>query len=208
MIVEGGVFQFDEQMHRYTVDGVELPGITSLLKPLTKYDDVPEFMLKKKAAFGRGVHKLVEIFLKGNDESTNGFSADVWRCFNGFVKFWGEHPKWHDAPRIIERPMYHPKLKYAGTPDIILDGVAIIELKTREFHKATDPLQLIAQENLHIANGGKKMSYPKFVLELHKDGTTKLVPASHTQAWPRFRYLVDHYWRGVEYQKNIAVWRG
>lgn len=200
------MFTFDPVKHQYLVDDVVYPSITGLIKPLTHYDSVPEFMMQKAGQFGTNVHKLVQDYLTVGrvDMST----AEEMICFDGFRKFWDEHSAWHSTPLIVEKPMFHPKFKYAGTPDIILDGAAIIEIKTRLYNKRTDPLQLSAQEMIWIANGGVKMVYPKFVLELHKDGTYKLVPVVRGQFPERFRYLVDHYWKCREWEEKVACWRG
>lgn len=198
-------FIFDPTDHKYTVDGEEYPSITTLLKPLTSYDNVPEFQLQRAAEFGKAVHKGVEDYLTVGEASE--MPDDVALCFSGFPRFWAEHPEWHSASRIIERPMYHPRLKYAGTPDIILVDIATIEVKTRLFSKKTDPLQLRAQEQLFEANGGKLIERPKYVLELHKDGTHKLVPAEDRQAWNKFRYLLEHHWKCWEWEENIRKWR-
>lgn len=202
---------FDQEHHRYTVDGVEYPGITSLIKPLTDYDKVPEFMLQRAAEFGTAVHEGCEYFLKGqfDDQFGDRYTPAQRLCISGFPIFIEEHGTWFvDRSKVhSEVKLAHPKLKYAGTPDLIIDGIAIIEIKTREFDKKTDPLQLVAQENLWIANGGIKAPYQKFVLELHKDGTYKLVPASNGQAWPKFRYLLEHHWRCIEHAQKITTWR-
>jgi len=200
---------FDQDHHRYTVDGVEYPGITSLIKPLTDYDKVPEFMLQRKADLGKALHKECELYIDGLEPDRSAYSEYELQWENGFPAFMAEHPAWFaDRSRIqVEQPMAHPKLKYAGTPDLIIDGVAIIEIKTRLFDKKTDPLQLVAQENLWTANGGKKGKYEHFVLELHKDGTYKLVPASNGQAWLKFRFLLEHHWRCIEHAQKIQAWR-
>lgn len=200
------MLNFDAATHKYTVDGVEYPSITTLIKPLTNYDFVPDFMMKKAGEFGTNVHKAVEDYLMGTETIAMSMAESV--CFSGFLDFWNEHTAWHSAPRIVEQKMHHRKLKYAGTPDIILDGMAIIEIKTRAYNKKTDPLQLAAQEAIWIANGGVKMVYPKFVLELHKDGTYKLVPVMLGQAWAKFRYLLEHHWKCREWEEKVQVWRG
>jgi len=198
-------FVFDPVEHKYHVDGVEYPSITTLLKPLAGYDNIPEFVLQRAGAFGTAVHKAVELWLCGGDKPE--MTEDVELCFSGFPRFWAEHPEWHDVPRIVEQPMYHPKLKYAGTADLILVDVATIEIKSRLFKKATDPLQLVAQENLSQANNPVTKQLPRYVLELHKNGTHSLINATDKQAWSKFRYLLDHHWHCREYEQNINLWR-
>jgi len=40
-------FIFDPITHKYSLNGQELPSVTQIIKPLTSYDAVPEFLLEK-----------------------------------------------------------------------------------------------------------------------------------------------------------------
>lgn len=204
-----GQLIFDPTDHRYTVDGVEYPSITTLIKPLTSYDQVPAFMLEKAGFFGTNVHAGCESLFEDGTIDEVQYTPEELLCISGFPVFMEEHPSlFADRSRIhTEKKMAHHKLKYAGTPDITIDGVAMIEIKTRAFNKLTDPLQLAAQENLWIANGGIKGPYDHLVLELRKDGSYKVVIAKHGQAWPKFRFLLEHHWRCIEHAQKIELWR-
>lgn len=59
--MDGLVFHPDG--HRYTLDGVPVPGVTSALKLVSAADywNVPQEVLERKAALGTAVHRVIEL---------------------------------------------------------------------------------------------------------------------------------------------------
>ena len=55
------VLTFDEASHTYRIDGQVVPGVTSVLKPLTDYSMVPPADLQAAADFGKAVHRACEL---------------------------------------------------------------------------------------------------------------------------------------------------
>lgn len=200
-------FTYDPQLHTYYLDDQMVPGVTDLLDPLSDYSNVPEFMLQQAADRGTAVHAACADWVNGHH--TQGLTSEIAAYWGAFRKWWAEQgfDMCAGIQPVSERPLLHSKLKYAGTPDIIFDGIAVIDIKTRKYNKKTDPLQLAAYENLWTANGGRRCEYKHYVLELHNDETYKLVTANNRQAWSKFRFLLDHHWRCREYEQNIIKWR-
>lgn len=57
--------EFNQELHTYHLDGVELSGVTGMLKKTLfadKYAGISEEILKKAAAYGTGVHEAVELY--------------------------------------------------------------------------------------------------------------------------------------------------
>ena len=56
------MIQFDKNRHAYTVDGVPVPSVTTIISMLfpNKYADVPADVLKKAADYGNRMHEWVE----------------------------------------------------------------------------------------------------------------------------------------------------
>ena len=62
---------FDEEAHRYELDGRYIPNVTSIIKPLSTLDRVPAEVLARAAERGKAVHKACELHLLGDlDETT------------------------------------------------------------------------------------------------------------------------------------------
>ena len=62
------VVEFNHETHTYTLNGVELSGVTSILKRYLfadKYANVPEAILNRAAEYGTRVHSDVEMFING-----------------------------------------------------------------------------------------------------------------------------------------------
>ena len=198
---------FNAENHLYLLDGKPLPSITQIIKPLVDYGMVPPAVLENAANFGKAVHKLVELEEEGtldadalDDKLVPVINAyREWRATNGVLPY-------ESAP-ACEIPMAHVKLGYAGTPDLIFDGLAVVEIKTRKTNKLTDPIQTAAQELLWRANGGAKGDYSHHVLELYADGRHKFetfTKAEKKLGLARFRYMLD----ALKMNQTIQSWKG
>lgn len=60
--------EFDAALHRYTLDGASVPGVTECLKLVSSADyfGVPDEVLAAKAAIGTAVHSLIELDCAGD----------------------------------------------------------------------------------------------------------------------------------------------
>lgn len=184
---------FDAATHTYTLGGQVIPSVTQLLGPLKDFSMVPPAVLERKRALGVAVHAAVAADVRGElDFGT--MSDEVSGYVEGFWRWTAEYPKYSGNldSKLVEVAFGHPKLKYAGTADIILDGLAVIDIKTRAPSMLTDSLQCAAYAELHKANGGDD---PKehWILSLSADGSYKFQRVNHKQSWSRFRFLLDHY---------------
>ena len=199
-------FSFDEGTHTYRLDGKVVPSITQLIKPLSPYDGIPKHILDNAANFGTAIHKLIEL------EETCTLAEDDLDDADGVLRRvlttyrkWREHVHPEHTP-ACEIPMVHPKLGFAGTPDLIFDGIGIVELKTRDVDMLRDPIQTAGQELLWLANGGAKGDYYHAVLTLKADGRhkfTEFTKAQKKEGLSRFRYLLDYH----KMHTNIQSWR-
>jgi hypothetical protein len=193
-------FVFDEATHTYLLDGVRLPSVTQIMKPLYDFSSVPAEVLKRAGEFGTAVHKSVELHL-WNDLDMETLDDNLKGPLTAFISFQAGN---HDLsiPDRIETPFYHSKLNYAGTPDMEYI-TAIIDLKSRPVNLLTDSIQLAAYD--HMTGDGKRKRY---VLELKQDGTYILTLVNPTvkqsnEAWSRFRALLDYHNAG----NLIKSWR-
>lgn len=108
-------FTFDEATHTYMLDGVRLPSVTEIIRPLTEgwLARIPLELLAIKRAFGVAVHKACELDDNGelDDAATD---QRVMGCVNG----WRAFRRDLDVEVLAnEQRLYHSKLGFAGTID-------------------------------------------------------------------------------------------
>ena len=120
---------FNEETHTYFFDGVQVPGVTSILAPLSDFSMVPKVVLERASQFGKAVHKMVELYChKYLDEDSLDPALEPY--LEAWVSFVDDHKVTTD---FVEQPMYHKVYRFAGTPDVIgmVDGErSIIDIKS------------------------------------------------------------------------------
>lgn len=104
---------FEEATHTYRYNGVVVPSVTQVLKPVMDLSFVDPDVLAAASAFGTAVHKACE--LDDLDELDVGSLdpalapyLDAWRKFSrDYGVIWS----------AVEKLVYHPQLRYAGALD-------------------------------------------------------------------------------------------
>ena len=120
---------FEEERHLYYLNGLEVPSVTTLMKPLSSdfYSTVDPEVLNKAAKRGTAIHNAVENYAKfGIEDIPPVYSG----YFAGFREWWDSR-----KPEVLatETKVYHKILRYAGTVDLlcIIDGrVTLVDYKT------------------------------------------------------------------------------
>ena len=165
---------FREKGHVYMVDGEEVPSVSDLCRFISRevYKDAPPWKMEAAAVRGTAVHAAAQALdASGRCEIDAEYSSYIM----AYRAFLGAHSvSWS----LIEKPMYHPEHRYAGTIDRygLIDGrAALVELKTT--YAIMKPL-VCAQTNLYrlllIAKGLPVDRL--YVLHLKKDGKYRLAP--------------------------------
>lgn len=202
MAVKSKDYKFYEDTHTHTIGGVIVPGITTILKPLTNYEHVPEHIMKAACQYGSAVHKAVELHCQ-DELDVDSLDSNLVPPLTGFVR-WLVDYKLDKSDFIVELPMGDPSLMVACIPDIIVDGKLIVEIKTRKCNPLTDSIQTVCQEHIWKKNGGARTKeYERRVLTLNTDGTYDYIKVNDSQAMSRFRLLLDHYYN----TQTINSWR-
>lgn len=156
-------FTFDEESHTYRLGNQILPSITQILDELG-YIDKTGYREEHRYR-GSYVHWCIRLINEGRldrNEIDPNFVGYVDACFLAMADLKIE-------PTIFEKPMYHPTLLFAGTPDMITDD-AVWEVKTGEI-KPWVKLQTIGQELLVRAGEARPKRRKRFGLRLNSDGT-------------------------------------
>ena len=109
----GPMFTFDPNAHQYFLDGVEIPGVTTILKTAGLCRDYSGFT--DATLRGLHVHTACE-WLDLDDLDWNS----VYPQWLGYVK---SYARFKDdtgfVPQLIEAQRYHPAFRFGGTLDRI-----------------------------------------------------------------------------------------
>jgi CRISPR/Cas system-associated exonuclease Cas4 (RecB family) len=186
------IIQFDKKNHKFTVDGVEAPGVTTVQEKIWGPYDGP----KECGLIGSAVHAACEDYVNGVSlldvyESTHGEDITV-SIFNNqktynlremvsaFVSFCTEHnvlntPVWSE--KIVankEIVTNESPLIYAGIVDLVLpERKAIIDIKTGNLHKKKHFMQLRAYSAAIESTYNIEIDSLNLV-KLNSDGTYEL----------------------------------
>lgn len=170
------VLQFDEQAHAYTLDGVRVPSVTQVLKPLYDFSRVDPAMLQAKAALGTAVHLACELLDNDDldEESEDGREAlaPLAGYLAGYKKF-----KADKKPAVLENEtrLFHPVHRYAGTVDRRFEfegDVWDVDLKSTVAMSPIVGLQTAAYTEMFKAHGRTRAR--RGALQLFPDGKYKL----------------------------------
>lgn len=175
------VLTFDEASHSYRLDGELIPGVTSVLAPLSSYGDVPREILDAAARRGTHVHRAVELIAQDRLD-WNTVDEDHYGYLEAFMAFCDRM-----KPEFIanEKRTFHPVLKYAGTLDmeLVLHGkpkakLAVLDVKSCVTVMPTTGPQTAAYLAAENAHRPVKRDHivERYGLRLGKDGTFDLIP--------------------------------
>ena len=163
---------FDEK-HSYTVDGVELPAVSSILRFLSRevYSDINQYTLDAAARRGTAVHEACEMLDKYRRVECDDEYAPYLQAYIAFLKDY--NVSWVD----IEKRMFHKDKMYAGTIDRFgsVGGVSsLVDIKTSSVvQKTVVKAQLNGYESMRICNG-ETPAEVLYCLQLMKTGKYRL----------------------------------
>lgn len=104
---------FNEEAHAYFWNGMRVPNVTSIIKPLTDYSFVPPDVLEAARMQGVAIHKMVELYENDDlDTLPNWLTPylDAYKRFKRDTSF---------SVLLSEQRIYNQQHGYAGTPDLI-----------------------------------------------------------------------------------------
>ena len=130
--------KFVKETHTYIKDGIVLKSVTQILKELfpSKYEGIPEGILKEKSEYGTKVHKCIEILEKSKSKNPlayvkQKYKPNAYQLFsiNEYLRIKKEYNiEITDSERMVSY-----KHLYAGTLDLkgyVNGKSAIIDIKT------------------------------------------------------------------------------
>lgn len=200
---------FDAEKHEYRFNGMVVPSVTTLMKPLYDFSFVDELTMEIACKRGTEVHLACEMYDRDElDES----SLEGWqwiKYFEAWKKFRAESGY---VPILTEERVYHPILKYAGTLDsqgILQDKPAILDRKTTASLSPAIGIQLVGYEEALKANpewkGPTKMH--RYAVQLRADGAYRLQPYTNTTDYAAFVSLMNlRNWMNNNNVKGAMSW--
>ena len=106
---------FEEGTHTYKLNGIEVPSVTTLMKPLSQrvYGDTDPELLARAAARGTAIHQAAENYAEYGIEDID---PELSGYFDAFKRWWDKK-----KPVVLgtECRVYHKELGYAGTSDLL-----------------------------------------------------------------------------------------
>ncbi len=178
------MLQFDEINHAYSYDGRRVPGVTSVLSALHKFDGVSADVLAAAAERGTAVHLACELLDLG-DLDEESVDPAIAGYVNGWRLFMAEKaPVWDR----IEAKCFHKIHRYAGTLDRagVMDGDEwIVDIKTAAASHPVWGVQTAA-----YANALDKPKARRGTVQLRPDGKYRLIEWKDRTDWPVFASLL------------------
>ena len=208
LIILGGAVStpaFDPRLHRYTVDGKEVPSVSSILRILTDavYGPIPKETLAAAAAFGTAVHACTE-YLDEGDLDRSSVSED-WVPYLDAYEAW----KQDMGPTIeaIELRLGCPR--FAGTLDRIVrfnadpsEVLWVIDLKTTSVLHPHVGVQLAAYVALaSLMYPGHK--WRRAAVQLKGDGTYAFREFKDLSDETCFNALLGIYYWGKKHGQDL-----
>ena len=181
--------KFEDSLHQYSVDGIVIPSVTQIMKPLSQneYEGIGEKTLEAAAQKGSAVHGAIENWIKfGIMDIEPEFQGYI----DGFLNWWDSY-----KPEVIgsEIKTYHKIMWYGGTVDLLCridKDICLIDYKTT-FHllQKNCAVQLEAYSQALASQGVETNT--KYILHLKKDGKWDFRPflRNDTKSWRVFTAL-------------------
>ena len=180
-------FRFDPESHTYWLGGVQIDGVTSMLKGMEDLSSIPPAILARKAALGTAVHYATELDDQGQlDEDT------VHEEVLGYLNGWRLFKREHEVEFIsIEQKLAHRRMRYAGTVDRVMkvdSERGVWDIKTRLEIPPVVGIQLAAYNELVRENGiaDRRHKLENRAIQLKPDGTYQIHRFNHEEhyaAW-------------------------
>lgn len=114
--IEMSNLTFNEELHEYHWNGKKVPGVTTILAPMSSWDMVPEDIMRRAQEFGTHVHTAIDLMLK-DDLDYDSLDPALKPYVDAAAKFIDERNAEIEASEI---KLFSDKRKFAGTADAVL----------------------------------------------------------------------------------------
>jgi hypothetical protein len=189
---------FDETIHRYTLDGQQLPSVTQVLRLNGLSDDfshVNKPTLDRARDLGIAIHAATHYWDEGTlDQAT--VAPEVAPYLAAWIQFCAERRIQIDE---MEQRLAHPLYRYAGTLDRIATGETargrkriVLDIKKGDPKAAGANYQTSAYQELYRQNHNEIIP-ERWSVQLHPDRAIPYTVTEYreTRDWRVFRSALD-----------------
>jgi len=199
---------FEPIAHRYTLDGIDVPSVTGVLRQagLIDFSHIPPTILEAARRRGTAVHAAIHYFNE-NDLDVDRFGIEFPECA-GYLQAWITFTQQrHFTPVLNERRLASRRHQIAGTADCfgLLDGHPILldfatgrpsdvakDLQTAAYYAmATEWAAAGDDPELLAFLTGSRNVLRRYGVALRHDGTFSLEPYATPSDFRDFLTLVD-----------------
>ena len=168
--------------HRYTLQGMVIPSVTTVIEPLEPFGYLPEVIRRAALLRGTLVHGMTEqddlgILVEDDLLAETGL--------DGYLHAWREFKRGVDKMVEIEGRVYHTKYRYSGTFDrlaLVNGRLSLLEIKTgglvNAYQLQTAAYQAAINEGFvpqRIDGIVRNQVLDRFVIQLREDGGYSVV---------------------------------
>lgn len=188
---------FDEATHTYTWKGMVVPGVTSVLAPISNYDGIPEHILERKAKIGTYAHYATELYDK-DDLVMETLDPAIEPYVQAWIKFRRDTGF---VVELSEQKVFHRSFFYAGTLDrggLLNSERSLLDIKCVAALGPQTGVQTAAYREAINSQLPKKKHYKRrYAVQLKPDGTYHLQPYNDDgDDFKMFTSLLNFYnWR-------------
>lgn len=184
---------FDAATHTYKLGGKSVPGVSAVLEPLQKLDDIPPDILAAAAEFGTQVHQAVHLF-NVDDLVMDSLAPRVARYLDGYCKFLADSRM---QILLTEKRVGSPKYGYCGTLDLwgeLQKRRALLDVKaTAAYPRIVEPQSAAYAQALQETTGDTTQR--RYCLHL-RENDYKLTECKNPQDFNVFLSCLNvHRWR-------------
>jgi len=186
---------FEDESHTYRVDGVKVPGVTSVLDPYSGLQFVDPAILAAAAELGTHVHLACHLH---NEERLDWAALDP--VLEPYVRAWAKFLE--DVGAVViesERRVYSARHGFAGTLDTVLAwgrSNRLVDTKSTAAVPKTVGPQTAAYGEAYAEETGRRLR-DRYCVHLKPDGSYTLTPLKDPNDWQIFKAaLVLHRWLG------------
>ena len=190
---------FDEAEHRYTVDGVVVPSVTTVLSAVGIPDlsFVNKEVLKASAEFGTAAHLACELYDKGELDE-DALDPALRPILDQWIVLSNEMCAGMTEV-LIEKRLYSKQCGFAGTLDRayfneLKKALIIVDIKTGEHTPSAGPQTAAYAQLVSEVYGIKFRNVKRYTAHLlHGKEFGKLVPYTDPADWPVFLSALNIY---------------